>query len=185
MDFNFEDEVRRADLESADGFTWSEPMARAWRAQRPKMATALDTYYGAAAGGMNLGAYMPTRGFRMNVQTYWGSEGIYDDPVPRIVEWCKGAQPSIPKSIIKPVARVSKNNSGAVLDMDVFVADCVKAGTTRLMARPSAAATGLRLMRTSVCKTSLWALPTRTPDLMPNPRAPEARGLTLEAASGS
>jgi hypothetical protein len=126
LDMNFEDEVRRADNDSSG--TWSEAFATRFRQLCPTLSCGLDTYYGSAGGGLNLGAYV-TRAFRMNVQTYWGSEGIWDDPTTRIVEWCKGAQPSIPKANVKPVFRVTANNSGQSLDQDRAIADSVRAGT--------------------------------------------------------
>lgn len=126
LDANFEDEVRGGDLNSGGG--WSEAFARRFRELCPTLPSALDTYYGSAAGGMNLGAYV-SRAFRMNVQTYWGAEGIYDDPVPRIVEWCKNAQPSIPKANVKPLFRVTRNNSGEQLLQSVAIGDSVRAGT--------------------------------------------------------
>lgn len=129
MDFNFEDDVRRADLETNG--KWSDDFANAFRQWCPRLPCALDTYWGAAGGGLNLGAYV-TRGFRMNVQTYWGAEGLWDDPPTRIVQWCKGASPSIPKAIVKPILRVTANNAGERLYPKVAIADAKAAGTKGL-----------------------------------------------------
>jgi hypothetical protein len=131
MDFNFEREVR--DEDTASGGWWSGEFVSVFRRLWPNLPCALDTVFGDFAGGIN-NVYTPApAGMRMNVQTYWGPEGIYDDPVPNIVKWCAGASPSIPKSVIKPVFRVTRNNSGELLDPALAIADCVKAGTVGLV----------------------------------------------------
>jgi len=124
IDWNFEREVRLADAES--GGAWSRQFKPAFRARQPRVACALDTVFGDFAGGIE-NVYTP--GFRMNVQTYWGGEGIYDDPVPKIVEWCAGAQPKISKAVVKPVFRVTRNNNGELLDRSLAISDSKKAGT--------------------------------------------------------
>jgi hypothetical protein len=124
LDFNFEREVRDADV--ASGGQWSRDFVERFRSLCPTLPCALDTYYGDFAGGIN-NVYTP--GIRFNVQTYWGSEGIWDDPPTNIVKWCSGAQPVIPKAVIKPVFRVTRNNSGERLDMNVALDDAKIAGT--------------------------------------------------------
>ncbi len=124
MDLNFEREVRDAD--NATGGQWSSTFWAEYRRLCPTLPTHLDTVYGDFAGGIN-NVYTP--GARFSVQTYWGPEGLWDDPPTNIVRWCAGAQPAIPKAIIKPIFRVSPNNAGQLPDWNVVFDDTVKAGT--------------------------------------------------------
>jgi hypothetical protein len=118
LDCNHEDPVRRLDLDT--GGEWSDIFASRLRALCPSLPLHLDSYFGAAAGGINLGAYK-VRGFRFCWQSFWGSEGIWDDPPTRMVQWGEGAQPRIPKSVIKPIFRVAKNNQGQLPDFERVV----------------------------------------------------------------
>jgi hypothetical protein len=125
-DFNFEDPVRWKDIDTSGA--WSESFAKRFRELCPTLPAHLDTYYGSAAGGMNLGAYT-SRNFRMAIQSFWGPDGLYEDPIWRMVAWCKNAQPSIPKAQVKPVIRVSPNNSGQLPPYAEVIQDAVNQGT--------------------------------------------------------
>lgn len=123
LDFNFEREVRDAD--KASGGAWSRAFVGRFRALCPTLPCALDTVYGDFAGGIE-NVYTP--GIRFNVQTYWGEEGIWDDPPTNILRWCAGAQPRIRKAIVKPVVRVAPNNAGELPDPKAVIFDCQRAG---------------------------------------------------------
>lgn len=126
MDFNLEDNVK--DWDVMTNGQWSERFASKWRDLCPLLPCCLDTYWGPAGAGMNLGAYH-ARGFRMNVQTFWGPEGLYDDPVTTIVLKAAGAQPVIPKANVKPIVRVTSNNSGERAPFARIFDDAKIAGT--------------------------------------------------------
>lgn len=104
LDCNFEEDVRGFD-ERSDG-KWSAIFAPEMRRLCPTLPLHLDTYYGPAAAknGINLGAYLAA-GFKYTLQSYWGN-GIWDDPPTRMVAWTSGANPRIPKAIVKPLHRV-------------------------------------------------------------------------------
>jgi len=125
MDFNFEREVRDADTES--GGMWSREFVPYFRSLCPTLSCVLDTNFGDFAGGIN--NVYTTANFRFNVQTFWGVDGIWDDPTTNIVKWCAGAQPVIPKAIIKPIFRIVDNNQGEILDPEVAISNTVLAGT--------------------------------------------------------
>lgn len=110
-DCNFEEDVRAMD--AATNGQWSVKFCAEFRRLMPTMPAHLDTYYGSAAAspGINLSAYL-AKGFRYTIQTYWGQEGLWNDPCTRIVGWTAGATPSIPKSIVKPLHRISPNTAG-------------------------------------------------------------------------
>lgn len=124
MDFNFERDVMLADIET--GGAWSAEFVSLFRSFCPTLPACLDTVFGDFAGGIN-NVYTP--GMRMNVQTYWGPEGTWDDPPTNIVKWCAGAQPVIAKANIKPVVRVSPNTAGELVSRATVIADCKAAGT--------------------------------------------------------
>lgn len=119
-DLNFEKDVRDADNSTIPKGRWSAEFKAEYRRLMPTLPTHLDTVFGDFAGGIN-NVYTP--GIRMSVQTYWGPEGIWDDPPTNIVKWCAGAMPKIPKEIIKPIFRVVANNSGQLPDWGVVFND--------------------------------------------------------------
>lgn len=123
VDLNFEREVRDADASS--GGNWSARFVPEFRRLCPTLPAALDTVYGDFAGGIN-NVYTP--GIRFNVQTYWGAEGIWDDPPTNIVKWIAGAQPVIPKANTKPLYRTVRNNAGEVVNRATAIADQHAAG---------------------------------------------------------
>ena len=126
-DFNFEQPVMQKDLESNGA--WSMAFSNRFRELCPTLPAALDTYYGSAAGGVNLGAYVvPGKNFRLNVQTFWGPDGIYDDPAWRVVGWTSNAEPPIPKAQVKLITRVSPNNQGQLPDFAQVIDDMVRQG---------------------------------------------------------
>jgi hypothetical protein len=65
----------------------------------------------------------------MAIQSFWGPDGLYEDPIWRMVAWCKNAQPSIPKAQVKPIVRVSPKDDGSLPDYQQVLSDCVKQGT--------------------------------------------------------
>lgn len=123
-DENFEREVRDAD---SRGENWSAEYVSLAKELNPGLQRALDTNFGDFAGGIE-NHYTPN-GWRFNVQTFWGANGIWDDPPTNIVRWCAGAQPRIPRNIIKPIFRVAPNDQGERCDIDTALDDTVKAGT--------------------------------------------------------
>lgn len=125
IDCNFEDEVLAFD--QASGGRWSERFANELRRLCPTLPLYLDSYWGPMGGGINLGAYK-ARGFRFNVQTFWG-DGVWDDPPSNIVAKGAGADPVIPKAIIKPIFRVGRNNQGQYVAVEKAIADTQAAGT--------------------------------------------------------
>lgn len=124
IDWNFEREVR--DQDTATNGWWSSTFKTRARQLMPTLPMVLDTVYGDFAGGIN-NVYTPD--FRMNVQTYWGPEGTWDDPPTNIVKWCSTAQPPIAKANVKPVIRVSPNSAGELVGRDTVIQDCKAAGT--------------------------------------------------------
>jgi hypothetical protein len=123
MDFNFEEEVRAADVESNG--SWSRSFTRRWRSiQWSGLPSHLDTYFGSFAGGME-NAYTPRpANFRMSVQTFWGQPPvIWADPPTRIVSWIKGAQPRIPPSVVKPIYLCVRKDNGEIIDPQMAIED--------------------------------------------------------------
>lgn len=127
LDCNFEEDVRAMD--GASGGQWSTTFAAEARRLMPTLPLHLDTYYGSAAAtpGINLGAYK-AKGFRFTIQSYWGAEGIWDDPPTRMVNWLGGASPTIPKAIVKPLHRVSPNTAGELPHWETVFADWKASG---------------------------------------------------------
>jgi hypothetical protein len=127
LDFNFEEDVRAMD--AATNGQWSVEFTREARRLMPTLPMHLDTYYGPAAAtpGINLGAYKAI-GCRFSIQTFWGPEGLWDDPPTNMVKWCAGASPVIPRAIVKPILRTAPNNSGKLPDYDVAIADWKASG---------------------------------------------------------
>jgi hypothetical protein len=85
----------------------------------------VDTYYGSAAAtpGINLAPYLFPNGFRLTLQSYWGVDGLWDDPCTRMVQWTSGASPAWPKAKVKPLHRVSPNSAGQLPDWEVVFSD--------------------------------------------------------------
>lgn len=126
LDLNGEDPVLALDQQT--GGLWSVGFATKLRHLCPTLPLHFDSYWGPMGGGINLGAWRMA-GCRFSVQTFWGGEGIWDDPTTNIVHKGLGAQPILPKSILKPCIRVAKNNSGQLPDWDVVFTNTKVAGT--------------------------------------------------------
>jgi hypothetical protein len=79
--------------------------------------------------GINLGAYKNI-GCRFSVQTFWGppASNVWDDPPTNIVKKGQGAQPVIPKAIIKPIVQTAPRDDGTLPDYDVVIADWKASG---------------------------------------------------------
>lgn len=131
-DCNFEDEVNGFDERSKG--QWSVRFANELRRLHPTLPLYLDSYWGPMGDKINLGAYK-ARGFRFRVQTFWTEHpsgtpnGVWDDPPTSIVVKGAGAQPVIPKALIKPTYRVGKNNAGQFVDVQAAIADTKQADT--------------------------------------------------------
>jgi hypothetical protein len=129
-DCNFEDEVNGFDARSNG--QWSVRFANELRRLHPTLPLYLDSYWGPMGDKINLGAYK-ARGFRFNVQTFWTEkddvDGLWNDPTTNIVRKGSGAQPVIPRAVLKPIFRVASNNAGQLPDWDVVFTDTKIAGT--------------------------------------------------------
>jgi hypothetical protein len=111
MDLNFEGPVLQADIDT--GGEWSQALCANLRLRCPTLPIHFDSYKGSAAAmpGIPLDAYSSI-GCRFAIQTFWGAEGLWDDPPTQIVKWMAGASPPIHKRFVKPVIRVTPNNEG-------------------------------------------------------------------------
>lgn len=127
LDCNFEDEVNGFDLRSNG--QWSVRFAKEARRLMSALPLHLDSYWGPMGGGINLGAYKAS-GFRFSVQTFWGQPPvIWADAPTNIVRKGLGAQPVIPKALIKPIFLLVPGKDGEMLDLDMAFADAKIAGT--------------------------------------------------------
>jgi len=124
-DWNFEREVRDADNATTPHGQWSAQFVPYFRSFCPTLPAHLDSVYGDFAGGIN-NVYTP--GIRFSVQTYWGAEGLWDDPPTNIVKWCAGAQPVIPKAVVKLLVRVVPNSAGQLPDWEAVFSDWKASG---------------------------------------------------------
>jgi hypothetical protein len=127
LDCNYESDVLRMDTETHG--QWSAIHAAECRRLMPTLPLHLDSYWGPMGAGINLGAYK-ANGFRFSVQTAWGQPPVlWADPPTNIVKKGLGAQPVIPKAIIKPIFFIVPGEGGANLDMNMAYADAKAAGT--------------------------------------------------------
>jgi len=129
LDLNFEEDVRAMD--AASNGQWSVKFTTEARRLMPTLPMHLDTYFGPAAAtlGINLGAYKAI-GCRFSIQTFWGppATNVWDDPPTNIVKWCAGANPTIPRAIVKPILQTAPRDDGALPDYDLAIADWKASG---------------------------------------------------------
>lgn len=127
LDCNYEDEVNKMDRETNG--QWSRTHAAECRRLMPTLPLHFDSYWGPMGDRINLGAYK-ANGFRFCVQTAWGQPPIiWADPTTSIVQKGLGAQPIIPKSIIKPIFFIVPGQGGEKLNPNIAIPNTKTAGT--------------------------------------------------------